>query len=134
MLCTGFLQLWRAGATPRCGAWAYHRGGLSCCGAPALGVRASAAVARRLQSAGSAVVAHGLSCSTACGILPDQGSNPCLLPWQDMWILFSFDSCQSQSSQVGRRGMIYYGPACFLRVKQFYLDMEGLKGRLKIIT
>ena len=31
---------------------------------------------------GSAVVAHGPSCSTACGILPDQGSNPCPLHWQ----------------------------------------------------
>ena len=29
----------------------------------------------------SVVVAHGLHCSTACGILPDQGSNPCLLHW-----------------------------------------------------
>ena len=35
-----------------------------------------------LQSTGSVVVAHGLSCSTACGIFPDQGSNPCLLHWQ----------------------------------------------------
>ena len=24
----------------------------------------------------------GLSCSAACGIFPDQGSNPCLLHWQ----------------------------------------------------
>ena len=31
---------------------------------------------------GSVVVAHGLSCSAACGIFPDQGSNPCLLHWQ----------------------------------------------------
>ena len=31
---------------------------------------------------GSAVVAHGPSCSVACGILPDQGSNPCPLQWQ----------------------------------------------------
>ena len=30
----------------------------------------------------SPVVAHGLSCSTACGIFPDQGSNPCPLNWQ----------------------------------------------------
>ena len=30
----------------------------------------------------SVVVAHGLSCSAACGILPDQGSNPCALHWQ----------------------------------------------------
>ena len=26
--------------------------------------------------------AHGLSCSAACGIFPDQGSNPCPLHWQ----------------------------------------------------
>ena len=31
---------------------------------------------------GSVVVAHGLSCSAACGIFPDQGSNPCTLHWQ----------------------------------------------------
>ena len=29
------------------------------------------------RRAGSVVVAHGLSCSAACGIFPDQGSNPC---------------------------------------------------------
>ena len=35
------------------------------------------------QSAGSVVVAHGLSCSTTCGIFPDQGSNrvPCIGRW-----------------------------------------------------
>ena len=27
-------------------------------------------------------MAHGLSCSAACGIFLDQGSNPCLLHWQ----------------------------------------------------
>ena len=32
--------------------------------------------------AGSAVVAHGPSCSAACGIFPDQGSNPCPVHWQ----------------------------------------------------
>ena len=31
---------------------------------------------------GSVIVAHGSSCSAACGILPDQGSNPCPLHWQ----------------------------------------------------
>ena len=40
-----------------------------------------------LRSTGSrhadlVVVAHGPSCSTACGIFPDQGSNPCPLHWQ----------------------------------------------------
>ena len=31
---------------------------------------------------GSVIVAHGPSCSMACGIFPDQGSNPCPLHWQ----------------------------------------------------
>ena len=31
------------------------------------------------RRAGSVVVAHGPTCSTACGIFPDQGSNPCSL-------------------------------------------------------
>ena len=30
----------------------------------------------------SVVVAHRLCCPTACGIFPDQGSNPCPLRWQ----------------------------------------------------
>ena len=34
------------------------------------------------RRAGSAIVAHGPSCSAACGILPDQGSNPCALHWR----------------------------------------------------
>ena len=34
------------------------------------------------RCAGSVIVAHGPSCSVACGILPDQGSNPCPLHWQ----------------------------------------------------
>ena len=34
------------------------------------------------RRAGSATVAHGPICSAACGIFPDQGSNPCPLHWQ----------------------------------------------------
>ena len=34
------------------------------------------------RRAGSAIVAHGPSCSVACGIFPDQGSNLCALHWQ----------------------------------------------------
>ena len=34
------------------------------------------------RRAGSVAVAHGPSCSAACGIFPDQGSNPCALHWQ----------------------------------------------------
>ena len=65
-LCEGFLQLRRAGATLHRGARASH-----CCG---LSLRSTSS-----RRAGSVVVAHGLSCSAACGIFPDQGSNPCPL-------------------------------------------------------
>ena len=34
------------------------------------------------RRAGSVVVAHGPSCSAACGIFLDQGSNRCPLHWQ----------------------------------------------------
>ena len=45
-----------------------HCGGFSCCGAQALGVRASV------------VVAHGLSCFVACGIFPTRARThvPCI--------------------------------------------------------
>ena len=89
LLHAGFLQLRRAGATLCCGARASHCGGFSCCGAQALGTRASqlwhagsVVVARGLWSAGSVVVVHGLSCSVACGIFLDQGLNLCPLHWQ----------------------------------------------------
>ena len=44
--------------------------------------QASIVMALRLQSTGSIVVVHELSCSEACGIVLDQGLNPCLLHWQ----------------------------------------------------
>ena len=34
------------------------------------------------RRAGSVIVAHGPSRSVACGIFPDQGSNPCPVHWQ----------------------------------------------------
>ena len=34
------------------------------------------------RRATSVIVVHRPSCSTACGIFPDQGSNPCPLHWQ----------------------------------------------------
>ena len=48
------------------------------------GVWASLVVGRLQKPwhAGSGVVAHRLSCSTACGIFPDQGSSQCLLHGQ----------------------------------------------------
>ena len=39
-------------------------------------------VEHRLQSAGSVVVVHGLSCSKVCEIFLDQGLNPRLMHWQ----------------------------------------------------
>ena len=53
LLCTGFLQLQRVGATLRCDARASHCDGFSCCGARALGVRDSVVVARGLSSCGA---------------------------------------------------------------------------------
>ena len=52
--------------------------------APRLGTCSSWAQELQLSgsSTGSIVVVHGLSCSAACGVFSDQGSNPCLLHWQ----------------------------------------------------
>ena len=61
--------MWQAGATLHRGARASHCRGLS--------LRSTGS-----RRAGSVVVAHGVSCSAACGILPDQGSNPCPLHGQ----------------------------------------------------
>ena len=47
------------------------------CGAQVVGTQASVVAASRLST-----VAHGLSCSTARGILPNQELNPCPLHWQ----------------------------------------------------
>ena len=63
LLCPGILSLRRARTALRCGAWAYCSGFSCVAQAPA-------------------VVVHGFSCSVACGIFLDQGSNPCALHWQ----------------------------------------------------
>ena len=70
--CEGFLQLRQAGATLHRGAGtALHRGARAFLyRGPS---RRGASGSRR---AGSAIVAHGPSRPAACGILPDQGSNP----------------------------------------------------------
>ena len=64
LLRVGFLQLQQAGATLRCGAQASHSSGFSCCGAWALGRRASVVAARGLSSCGSQALQHRLS---SCG-------------------------------------------------------------------
>ena len=102
LLRVGFLQLRRAGATLHCSARASHCSGLSCCGARALGTRASVVVAlgpqsawasvvvmRRLSSCGLRSLEHKLSsCGTQaqllCGMwdLPGPGIKPMPLHWQ----------------------------------------------------
>ena len=47
-----------------------------------LTIAASLVGSTGFRCAGSVVVAHGPSCSAACGIFPDQSSNPCPLHWQ----------------------------------------------------
>ena len=64
LLHAGFLYLWREGATIRCGARASNCGGFFCCGAQALGARASVVVACGLSSCGSRALGHRLS---SCG-------------------------------------------------------------------
>ena len=89
LACKNFLYFQQAGAAFRCVAWASHCGGFFCCGAQSLGPRASVVAAHELsswgcglQSMGSAVVAHRLGCSAACGMFLDQGWNPYPLHWQ----------------------------------------------------
>ena len=60
-----------------CTPWASCDGGFSRCRARAQGTWASVLAACWLSS-----WAHGLSCPLGCGIVPDQGSNPCALHWQ----------------------------------------------------
>ena len=76
-MCTGFLWLQRAEASPGCGVQAYG-GGFSCCGAQALGGQASVS-SLALEHVGSIVVVQGLSCPMAGGIFPGQRLNPCPL-------------------------------------------------------
>ena len=63
--CSGFDAT--RGLFSSCGTGASHRGGLSCCRAQAL------------EHANPVLGAHKLSCSTACRIFWDQGSNSCPL-------------------------------------------------------
>ena len=60
----------RSGVTLADNTQASHCSDFSCFGTWALGAQ------------GSIIVVHGLSCSEACGIFMDQGSNPCALHWQ----------------------------------------------------
>ena len=53
-----------------------------------------------LWSTGAVVVAHGLRCSAAYGILPDQGSSPCSLHWQADFLPLSQQGSPNHSFKV----------------------------------
>ena len=55
------------------------------------------------RRAGSVVVAHRPICSAACGIFPDQGSNPCPLHWQA-----DSQPLRHQGSPVQNTSTIYF--------------------------
>ena len=101
----GFLQLRRVGATLHRGARASHYRGLLL----------QSTGSRR---AGSVVVAHGPSCSEACGIFPDQGSNPCPLHWQA-----DSQPLHHQGSPTSSLDGMSMNPDCaFLRVLYLWLS------------
>ena len=63
--------------------WASHWDSFSCCRARALRCAGfSRCGSQTPECGGSEVAEHGLSCPEACGIFPDQRSNPCPLQWQ----------------------------------------------------
>ena len=67
----------RAGATLHCSARASHCGGFSCCGARALGARASVVVAHRLTSCGMQALERRLSsCGARAQLLRDMWDLP----------------------------------------------------------
>ena len=70
------------GATLSCGMQASHCGGFSCCRAQSLGFVGFSSCGSWALEYWLVVVVHGLSCSAACGIVLDQGSNLCPLHWQ----------------------------------------------------
>ena len=80
------------------------------------------------RRAGSVGVAHGLSCSAACGIFPDQGSNPCALHWQadsqplrhqgsPQWLIFD---CQTYFAFL-RETPCGHDEVSFLHIVRLYL-------------
>ena len=77
LLCGLFSGCSKRGPLSSCGAWASHCHGCSCSRARALARAGCSSCDGGLSSC-----VHRLSCSVACGIFSDQGSNPCPIHWQ----------------------------------------------------
>ena len=77
LLHTVFLQLRPLRAILRCGVWASHCGGFSCCGAQALSTQASIIVAHRLSGCGLRALECRLSsCRARAQLLRSMGDLP----------------------------------------------------------
>ena len=84
--------------------WTYHCGGFPCCGAWTLGCAGFSSCGSWVLEYRLVVVMLGLIFSTACGILPDQGSNPCLLHYQADSLPLSYqESSHSHVASIPRR-------------------------------
>ena len=85
-----FSSCGKQGLLSSCSARASHCSGFSCCGAQALGKRASVIVARRLSSCGSRMLERSRLCSCGAWVqllqgmwnLPRPGIEPVYLHWQ----------------------------------------------------
>ena len=91
--CLEFLLLWRVGVLYQL---------------QSTDSRASVVATRQLRSCdswalehSSVAMAHRLSCSVACGILPDQGSDLCVLHWQAYSFPLSHQGCSHPILRVG---------------------------------
>ena len=115
--------MWQAGATLHCGAQASHCGGFSRCRAQVPGMWASVVVVHKLSSC-----VHGLSCPTACGIVPDQELNPCPLHWRaDSYPLYHHGSpvCLSKSRTFSLLFLPHYWQEGFLDGGKAQVVVEG---------
>ena len=65
---------------------------------------------------------YGLSCSMACGIFADQGSDPCLLHWQVNSLLLSHHGSPAQHSIEEEAGV--QSPE-FINGRAIYIDSQA---------
>ena len=100
LLRTGCVYLWEQGLLSSCGAQASPWGGLSRCRAWVCGLQL-------FWPVGSVVVACRLSCPAACGIVPDQGSNPWLLNWQEDSLPLSHQGSPSPEFLTPRNNFVF---------------------------